>query len=56
MTSMQEDEHFNTTKRLHTHVLRDVYGPINAEVLRHDDINDSNPGKDRVRIARLVDV
>lgn len=55
MTSSKKDEHFNTTKRLHSHVLRDFYGPINVEVLRHDDINDVDPGENRVRIARLVD-
>lgn len=33
----EEKVHFPTTKRLHTDVLEEQYGPIHAEVLRHDD-------------------
>ncbi|MGC9610723.1 MAG: hypothetical protein ABSE68_00665 [Minisyncoccia bacterium] len=29
-------EHFNLTKKLHTDVLEEKYGPIHSEVLRHD--------------------
>lgn len=32
-----EEEHFNLAGRLHTDVLEDKYGPIHAEVIRHDD-------------------
>lgn len=30
-------EHFNLTKKLHTDVLEEKYGPVHSEVLRHDD-------------------
>ena len=39
-------EHFNLIKKLHTDVLEEKYGPIHAEVVRHDD---------EVREAHLVD-
>jgi len=39
-------EHFPLTEKLHTDVLEEKYGPIHAEVLRHDD---------EVREAHLVD-
>jgi hypothetical protein len=39
-------EHFNIVDRLHTDVLEDKYGPIHAEVIRHDKY---------VREAHLVD-
>ena len=39
-------EHFPLIKKLHTDVLEEKYGPIHAEVLRHDD---------EIREAHLVD-
>ena len=39
-------EHFPLNKKLHTDVLEEKYGPIHAEVLRHDD---------QIREAHLVD-
>jgi hypothetical protein len=30
-------EHFNLTKKLHTDVLEEKYGPVHSEVLRHDE-------------------
>jgi len=39
-------EHFNLTKKLHTDVLEEKYGPVHSEVVRHDD---------EVREAHLID-
>jgi len=33
---MERFEHFNLNKKLHTDVLRERYGPMHSEVLRHD--------------------
>ncbi len=49
------DEHFPITNRLHTDVLQDKYGPIVADVLRHDNVKAMKKGSERIREARLVD-
>jgi hypothetical protein len=41
-----KQEHFNLVNRLHTDVLEEKYGEINAKVLRHDNI---------IREAHLID-
>lgn len=48
-------EHFPTKKELHTDVLERKYGPIHADVLRHDNVREIKPGAERIREARLVD-
>ncbi len=39
-------EHFNLSKKLHTDVLEEKYGPIRSEVIRHDD---------EVREVKMID-
>ena len=51
----KQDEHFPTKDRLHTDVLEQVYGPIHAVVLRHDNVHETKKGEDRIREALLVD-
>jgi len=48
-------EHFPITNKLHTDVLQDKYGPIVADVLRHDNVTETKKGSERIREARLVD-
>lgn len=48
-------QHFPTSNKLHTDVLEERYGPIIANVLRHDDIKNIERGKERIREARLID-
>lgn len=50
-----EQEHFHIADKLHTDVLEQKYGPIHAEVLRHDDYREIEKGEERIREARLVD-
>lgn len=52
--SNNHHEHFPTKDRLHTDVLREKYGPIHADVLRHDSGHEKTK-QDRLREARLVD-
>jgi hypothetical protein len=35
--------------------LESIYGPIHADVLRHDNVRESEKGMERIREARLVD-
>ncbi len=48
-------EHFPTINKLHTDVLQEKYGPILADVLRHDNVLESQKWSERIREARLVD-
>lgn len=52
---MEEKEHFPVINRLNTDVLRDRYGTILADVLRHDNVMKTKKGGVRIREARLVD-
>lgn len=49
------NQHFPVADKLHTDILEEKYGPIHAVVLRHDNVETSEPGIDRIREARLVD-
>lgn len=51
----KQDEHFPIINKLHTDVLQDKYGPIVADVLRHDNVTEMKKGSERIREARLVD-
>lgn len=35
---MEKTEHFNLSKKLHTDVLEEKYGPVHSEIIRHDDL------------------
>jgi hypothetical protein len=35
------NDHFPTVNKLHTDVLEEKYGPIIADVLRHDNVGES---------------
>ncbi len=48
-------EHFPVKDKLHTDILEQKYGPIHAEVLRHDNVREMKKGAERIREARLVD-
>lgn len=48
-------EHFPVKEKLHTDILEQKYGPIHADVIRHDNVREAEPGQDRIREARLVD-
>ncbi len=48
-------EHFPIKEKLHTDILEQKYGPIHADVIRHDNVKEAEPGQDRIREARLVD-
>lgn len=48
-------QNFPTAEKLHTDILEQKYGPIHAEVLRHDDVSESKVGEDRIREAKLSD-
>ncbi len=50
-----KQEHFPVNNKLHTDILEQKYGPIHAEVLRHDNVHEMKKGAERVREARLVD-
>jgi hypothetical protein len=52
---MIEKEHFPTAEKLHTDVLEQKYGPIEALVIRHDNVRESTPGSERIREAKLID-
>jgi len=54
MESFQH-EHFPVKDKLHTDILEKKYGPIHAEVLRHDNVREVKKGTERIREARLVD-
>lgn len=49
---MSDIEHFPLVDRLHTDVLEEKYGPIHAEVLRHDDEVREALLRDQSEIAR----
>lgn len=49
------EPHFPTKDRLHSEVLEDKYGPIRADVIRHDPVREAKSGSERIREARLVD-
>ncbi|HBB38476.1 MAG: hypothetical protein UV82_C0015G0002 [Candidatus Magasanikbacteria bacterium GW2011_GWD2_43_18] len=48
-------EHFPVKDNLHTDILEQKYGPIHAEVLRHDNVHEMEKKTERIREARLVD-
>lgn len=48
-------KHFQTKETLHTEVLQQKYGPIHAVVLRHDNVQESKMGVERIREANLCD-
>lgn len=48
-------DHFPTTEKLHTDILEQKYGPIHADVIRHDNVREMEIGEERIREARLVD-
>jgi hypothetical protein len=48
-------EHFPIKDKLHTDILEQKYGPIHAEVLRHDNVREMKKGAERIREVRLVD-
>lgn len=50
-----KQEHFPVKDKLHTDVLEQKYGPIHAEVLRHDNVREIKKGAERIREVRLVD-
>jgi len=50
-----EQGHFPVKDKLHTDILEQKYGPIHAEVLRHDNVKEMKKGAERIREARLVD-
>lgn len=52
---MENEVHFPTRDKLHTDILEERYGPIHAEVLRHDNVREAKPGVERIREARLAD-
>jgi hypothetical protein len=50
-----KQEHFPVKDKLHTDILEQKYGPIHADVLRHDNVRETKKGAERIREARLVD-
>ncbi len=52
----ERHQHFPVKDKLHTDVLEEKYGPIHADILRHDNVQESEPDAECVREARLVDV
>ena len=52
---MENIQHFPTKEKLHTDVLSEKYGPIHADVLRHDNKREAVDGSECLREARLVD-
>ena len=48
-------EHFPVKEKLHTDILEQKYGPIHADVIRHDNVREAKEGVERIREARLVD-
>jgi hypothetical protein len=48
-------EHFPVKEKLHTDILEKKYGPIHADVIRHDNVREALQGVERIREARLVD-
>jgi len=50
-----ELEHFPTKDRLHSDVLEEKYGPVEAKVLRHDDVKEVPEDEYPVRESHLVD-
>ncbi len=50
-----EQEHFPVKEKLHTDILEQKYGPIHADVLRHNNVREMKRGAERIREARLVD-
>lgn len=51
----KEQEHFPIKDRLHTDNLEAKYGPIHADVLRHDNVREVKRGAERIREVRLAD-
>lgn len=50
-----KQEHFPVKEKLHTDILEQKYGPIHANVFRHDNVREMRRGAERIREARLVD-
>lgn len=52
---LSKSAHYQVQGKLHTDYLTDAYGPIHADVLRHDDRKELSDTVVSIRVARLVD-
>ncbi len=53
--TVRDAGHFPVKEKLHTDILEEKYGPIHADVKRHDNVQEVPEGIERIREVRLVD-